>query len=191
MSASTSPNTALGIPGFSFADLHQPARLGDLYRRFAGEVQASEPELWAQWEQYRSVPESLGAVARGNLVVAMAPHLSRFVTRLFSVGSDADALVAATRAYDALFRFKIDFVRRRAVPLLKGGAQVTATAEDHAFVESGFTRIGSDGEMALAQLGCALLDREEALRAEGADADKAAVAAEIESLKRWCAAHLH
>ncbi len=144
MSPGTSPNTALGILGFSFADLHQPARLGDLYRHFVGEVTASEPELWAQWEQYRSVPESLGAVARGNLVVAMAPHLSRFVTRLFSVGSDAEALVAATRAYDVLFRFKIDFVRRRALPLLKGGAHVTATAEDHAFVESAVRRTNAE-----------------------------------------------
>ncbi len=204
MSSSTSPNTALGIPGFSFADLHQPARLRDLYGHFVSEVKASEPNLWAQWEQYCSVPESLGAVTRGNLVVAMAPHVSRFVSRLFSVGAEADALVAATRAYDVLFRFKIDFVRRRALPLLKhpsaaaapgaplnGGAHVTASTDDHEYVASAFRRIGSDGEMALAQLGCSLLDRDEALRAGGSDADKAAVTAEIDSLKRWCAAHVH
>ena len=191
MALNTAPETALGISGFTFADLHQPSRLHDLHDRFVTIVKASEPELWAQWEQYREVPESIGAVARGNLVVAMAPHVSRFITRLFGVGTEADELVAATRAYDVLFRFKIDFVRRRALPLLKGGAHVTATAADHAFVESGFSRIGSDGEMALAQLGCDLLDRDEALRADGSDADKAAVAAEIESLKRWCAAHVH
>ena len=191
MALNTAPETALGISGFTFADLHQPSRLHDLHDQFVTTVKASEPELWAQWEQYREVPESIGAVARGNLVVAMAPHVSRFITRLFGVGTEADELVAATRAYDVLFRFKIDFVRRRALPLLKGGAHVTATAADHAFVESGFSRIGSDGEMALAQLGCDLLDRDEALRADGSDADKAAVAAEIESLKRWCAAHVH
>ena len=201
MSSSTSPNTALGISGFSFADLHQPARLRELHDQFVGTVKASEPDLWAQWEQYRSVPEALGAVARGNLVVAMAPHLSRFVSRLFSVGDEAAALVAATRSYDALFRFKIDFVRRRALPLTKGGAHVIATADDHAYVESVWQRTDTDGrlkpgvtaegEMALAQWGCALLDREEALKASGSDADRAAVAAEIESLKRWCAAHVH
>ena len=191
MALNTAPETALGISGFTFADLHQPSRLHDLHDQFVTTVKASEPELWAQWEQYREVPESIGAVARGNLVVAMAPHVSRFITRLFGVGTEADELVAATRAYDVLFRFKIDFVRRRALPLLKGGAHVTATAADHAFVESGFSRIGSEGEMALAQLGCDLLDRDEALRADGSDADKAAVAAEIESLKRWCAAHVH
>jgi NAD(P)H-flavin reductase/NADPH-dependent glutamate synthase beta subunit-like oxidoreductase len=193
MAPTTASVTALGIPGFTFADLHRPARLHDLYGQFVAEVKAAEPELWAQWDQYREVPESLGAVARGNLVVAMAPHVSRFIARLFSVGTEADALVAATRAYDVLFRFKIDFVRRRALPLLKGGAHVTATAEDHSFVASGFSRSGSgmDNEVALAHLGCSLLDREESLKANGSDADKAAVAAEIESLKRWCAAHVH
>ena len=45
--------------------------------------------------------------------------------------------------------------------------------------------------MRLAAYGCSLLDREAAAKAGGPDADKAAVAAEIESLKRWCAAHVH
>ncbi len=119
--------------------------------------------------QYRDVPESLGAVARGNIVVAMAPHVSRFVSALFGVGADADALVAATRAYDVLFRFKIDFVRRRALPLLKGGAHVAATAEDHALVERD-RRLARDSSSrreldAGHDAGCALLDRDELLAA--------------------------
>ena len=177
-------NTPLGIGGFSFADLHQPARLRELYDRFVERVKSTEPELWSQWAQYREIPESLTPVARGNIVVAMAPHVSRFVSELFGVGEDAEALKAATRAYDVLFRFKIDFVRRRALPLLKAGAHVEATAEDHALA----ARIlgdaqGHDEEMRLAAYGCSLLDREAT--------DKAAVTPEIESLKRWCAAHLH
>jgi NADPH-dependent glutamate synthase beta subunit-like oxidoreductase/NAD(P)H-flavin reductase len=180
MSSGTSPFAPLGITDFTFADLHRPARLRQLHGRFVDQVKATEPELWAQWEQYREVPDSLGAVARGNIVVAMAPHVSRFISALFGVGEHAEQLVAATRAYDVLFRFKIDFVRRRALPLLKGGAHVTATAEDHALVE---TILSGDNEMALAAYGCSLLDREAA--------DKTAVASEIESLKRWCAAHVH
>ena len=205
MSPGTAPETSLGIPGFSFADLHQPARLRELYRQFAEDVTATEPELWAQWDQHRTSPGALGAVARGNLIVAMAPHVSRFITRLFGVGAEAESLVEATRAYDVLFRFKIDFVRRRALPLLKhpgaaappgapsrGGAHVTATPADHALIDEVLNRSEGDGssrrqpgfdEMALAQFGCSLLDREAA--------DKAAVADEIESLKRWCAAHIH
>jgi len=180
MSSATSAETPLGVPGFTFADLHRPAKLRELYQRFVDEVKATEPEVWAEWDQYREVPEALGAIARGNLVVAMAPHVSRFISRVFGVGADADQLVQATRAYDVLFRFKIDFVRRRALPLLKGGAHVTATAEDHALVAP---YLANDSEMALAHYGCSLLDREAT--------DKVAVAAEIESLKRWCAAHIH
>jgi NADPH-dependent glutamate synthase beta subunit-like oxidoreductase/NAD(P)H-flavin reductase len=169
--------------------LHRPAKLRELYQRFVDRVKRSEPELWAEWDRYREVPESLGAVARGNLVVAMAPHVSRFVSELFGAGPEAGELAAATRAYDVLFRFKVDFVRRRAVPLLKGGAPVTASAADHALVEKVLEGQGASGqgvpdqEITLAQYGCSLLDREAV--------DKTALAAEIESLKRWCAAHLH
>jgi NADPH-dependent glutamate synthase beta subunit-like oxidoreductase/NAD(P)H-flavin reductase len=194
MNSKVSAATPLGLDGFTFADLHQPARLRDLYQRFVEQVKATEPELWAQWSQYREIPESLNAIARGNIVVAMAPHVSRFLSALFSVGADADALVAATRTYDVLFRFKIDFVRRRALPLLKGGAHVEATADDHALAESitfGMRQVESslsseashDAEMRLAAYGCALLDKE--------TTDKAAATPEIESLKRWCAAHIH
>ncbi len=181
MSPDVSPVAPLGLAGFTFADLHRPARLRDLYLRFVEQVRQAEPELWAQWEQYRETPESLGAVAKSNLIVAMAPHVSRFLSVLFSVGEEAEALVAQTRAYDALFRFKIDFVRRRALPLLKGGAHVDASVEDHALIAA--KAAGNDPEMSLALYGCSLLDREAT--------DKAGVAGEIESLKRWCAAHVH
>src|SRR5689334_7827221 len=169
-------NTPLGIGDFTFADLHQPARLRDLYKRFVEQVKAKEPELWSEWQQYAEIPESLTAVARGNIVVAMAPHVSRFVSELFSVGPEAAELAAATRAYDELFRFKIDFVRRRALPLLKGGAHVTATAEDHALVDNilgslegdGFSR-RHDEETRLAAYGCSLLDRETTDKASAAN----------------------
>jgi NADPH-dependent glutamate synthase beta subunit-like oxidoreductase/NAD(P)H-flavin reductase len=182
MSPEVSPVAPLGLDGFTFADLHRPARLRDLYLQFVAQVKQTEPELWSQWEQYREVPESLSNVGRSDIIVAMAPHVSRFVSALFSVGDDAAALVEQTRAYDTLFRFKIDFVRRRALPLLKAGAHVVASADDHALVERVVAGV-PDPEMAVAAYGCSLLDRE--------TTDKAAVADEIESLKRWCAAHVH
>jgi NADPH-dependent glutamate synthase beta subunit-like oxidoreductase/NAD(P)H-flavin reductase len=188
---SNDSSMTLGVPGFTFADLHQPARLRDLYQRFVEQVKSTEPELWAQWEQYSDIPESLTAIARGNIVVAMAPHVSRFVNALFSVGPNADALIAATRAYDVLFRFKIDFVRRRALPLLKGGGHVAATAADHALVDQIFERSEHDQEMRLAAYGCSLLDRETAAKSALAAEALAEVADEIESIKRWCAAHVH
>jgi NADPH-dependent glutamate synthase beta subunit-like oxidoreductase/NAD(P)H-flavin reductase len=183
----------LGIAGFTFADLHQPARLHALYELFCDDVRRSDPETWSAWDAYRLNPAALTPIARSNAVVAMAPHVSRFLARLFSVGPDAEAMAAQTRAYDDLFRFKIDFVRRRALPLLKAGTRVEAGAEEHAYVAGLIGDIENDGEreLTLARAGCALLDREEAARASAKDDEKQAVAAEIEKLKRWCAAHVH
>ncbi len=192
MHATPSPRDPLGVPGFTFADLHQPERLAELHERFADDVRLTEPELWTRWV-YHTGGAPLGAVDYSHLLVAMAPHVSRFVARLFAIGTDVEALEAVTRGYDDLFRFKIDFVRRRALPLLKGGARVEASAADHSFVDA-LIASGTDSgarELLLARAGCALLDREESARASGDEAAKAAVAAEIESLRRWCAAHVH
>ena len=193
MSSSMSAHDALGIAGFTFASLHQPRHLQALYELFCDEVRRVEPQLWAEWEAHRQSPTVLGPVARSNLIVAMAPHVSRFLTRLFSIGDEAEAMVAQTKAYDNLFRFKIDFVRRRALPLLKAGGHVEASAEDHAFVDRLIAGMTDDGarELVLARAGCELLDREEAARVSGSEDEKQAVAPQIESLKRWCAAHVH
>jgi NADPH-dependent glutamate synthase beta subunit-like oxidoreductase/NAD(P)H-flavin reductase len=94
-----------------------------------------------------------------------------------------------------LFRFKIDFVRRRVLPLLKGKAPISTEVVDDEVVrrlideqlsrqpvEKPAHDLGAV-ELALARAGCALLDREKS--------DKVAVAPFIDSLKRWCAARLH
>src|SRR5262249_9775248 len=108
--------TPLGVPGYTFADLHQPERLASLYDRFCEEVQAADSALWQQWEAYRRSPDaSRPAVELSNLLIAMAAHVSRFVVRLFDVSAAVSGLAASTRAEDDLFRFKVDFVRRRAL----------------------------------------------------------------------------
>src|SRR5438477_5701173 len=157
-------STDLGVPGYTFADLHDTERLASLYERFCEEVAAADPGFWAQWDEYRKAPDAPRTpLALSNLLVGMAPHLSRFLARLFQVQPDLDALRRATTAQDDLFRFKIDFVRRRALPLLKGGAHVVSTPEDDLVVKrlAGTSR-DSDLELAIARGGCALMDREKA-----------------------------
>src|SRR3977135_550845 len=108
---------ALGVPGYSFADLHDPDRLSSLYDRFCEDVQAADPPLWRDWAAYRRAPGALRPpIALSNLLIAMAPHVSRFVKRLFDVDALAAEVAEATRAQDDLFRVKVDFVRRRALP---------------------------------------------------------------------------
>ncbi len=181
-----SADSPLGIAGYTFADLHKPQRLSSLYDGFCAEVAAVDPTLWSEWDAYRQAPDApRSPIALSDLLVAMAPHVSRFITRLFDVDSAATALAAATHAEDALFRFKVDFVRRRALPLLKGGASIVVSASDAARVDAliGSAASARDRELALARAGCALLDREKS--------DPRAVADDIEALKRWCAARVH
>jgi NADPH-dependent glutamate synthase beta subunit-like oxidoreductase/NAD(P)H-flavin reductase len=186
----TTPETALGVSGYTFADLHDPPRLASLYERFCEEVAAADPAFWREWDAYRQVPDAPRApLAVSNLLIAMAPHVSRFLTRLFQVEPDARAIGNATRAQDDLFRFKVDFVRRRALPLLKGGAHVASTPEDDALVEQLIARSpGIDRELAIARAGCALLDAE---KSSASSPQPSALSPQIEGLRRWCASRLH
>src|SRR5262245_38574330 len=152
----------LGVPGYSFADLHDPDRLHSLYDRFCEEVRAADPAFWLEWDAYRSNPDApRPPLVLSNLLIGMAPFVSRFLQRLFDVDAPAEAVAEATRRTDDLFRFKVDFVRRRALPLLKGGAHAVSSPEDDAVVERLIAQQGiDDRELAVARAGCAMLDRE-------------------------------
>jgi len=185
------PQMPLGVAGFTYADLHEPERLASLYERFCEEVRAADAGFWSEWDAYRAAPDApRSPVALSGLLTRMAPYVSGFLERLFDVGSSASATRRLTRAQDELFRFKVDFVRRRALPLLKSGAHPATSPDDDGVVErlagvrlDGDVTVPADVELAVARAGCALLDREKT--------DKDAVAADLEALKRWCAARVH
>src|SRR3954467_7887345 len=113
---------SLGVPGYSFADLHDTERLHPLYDRCCEGVAAADPALWREWDAYRQAPDApRPPIALSHLLIAMAPHVSRFLGRLFDLDTPASAIAEATRAQHDLFRFKVDFVRGPALPLLKNG----------------------------------------------------------------------
>ena len=126
----TVASSSLGVPGYTFADLHDPERLSSLYERFCEEVAGGRSRRsGASGTPTGARPTRRGRRWRSRTCSsAMAPHVSRFVTRLFDVDAPAAALAQTTRDQDDLFRFKVDFVRRRALPLLKGGAHVVVDA---------------------------------------------------------------
>src|SRR5262245_22239182 len=110
----------LGIPGISYSDLFNPERLKELHNLFDAELSAANPELFASWDGYRRNPaQPRTAVEISALLVGVAGHVSRFLARLFQVEAEAAALAAATSDQSPVFRFKVDFVRRRVLPALK------------------------------------------------------------------------
>src|SRR5438045_7836218 len=87
----------LAVPGFTYADLYKPERLKELLDVFDCEVAVGNPELFAAWDNYRNHPEKPRSEPEiSALLVAMAAHVSQFLTKLFGIGAEADALAAAT-----------------------------------------------------------------------------------------------
>src|SRR4051794_16000546 len=98
MEPMTVASAPLGLPGYTFADLHEPERLASLYERFCEGVAAVDPALWSEWEAYRRAPDApRPPIALSNLLIAMAPHVSRFLTRLFDVDAPTAAIAESTR----------------------------------------------------------------------------------------------
>lgn len=114
---------SLGVPGFAHEDLRDPARLRDLHHVFFQDVAAADPALAARWEAYKAAPAAIAPVERSALLVDMAARVSAFVGRLFGVERELEAIRAATLAQDAVFRFKVDFVRRRVLPMKGAGCE--------------------------------------------------------------------
>ena len=110
----------LGIPGFAYADLYKSERLKELLDVFDCHVALVNPELFAAWEDYRNHPEKPRTEPQiSALLVAMAELVSQFLTKLFGIAPEVDALAAATADQNPVFRFKTDFIRRRVIPNLK------------------------------------------------------------------------
>ena len=153
----------LGIQGISYSDLFNPDRLRELHSLFDAELSAANPELFAAWDSYRRNPaQPRTAVEISALLVGVAGHVSRFLARLFQVETEAAALAAATSDQTPVFRFKVDFVRRRVLPALKKIA-VPTDAVGREALEARIAALRgseSDEELALARAAVTLMEEE-------------------------------
>jgi NAD(P)H-flavin reductase/NADPH-dependent glutamate synthase beta subunit-like oxidoreductase len=188
----------LGIAGFTYPDLYKPERLKELVDIFDCEVAAANPELFAAWDDYRSNPDKeRSATEISALLVAVAGHLSQFVTRLFAIESEVETLARATADQNPVFRFKIDFVRRRVIPSLKktcpASDPVKLESEVRKLCESAMAKAGRklDTELAIAMAAVELMQEERASGETKTEEERQRICDLLETLKQWCAAHLH
>ncbi len=97
-----SSDVPLGLPGFSFDDLHAPERLAALYERFCEGVRTDAPAFWSEWNAYRQAPDRPPTPPElSRLFVTMAHHVSRFVAHLFRVEIEDGEIAASTRRCNA------------------------------------------------------------------------------------------
>ena len=165
----------LGIEGFTYGDLYRPGRLRDLAEAFYAEVERADPSLHAALMEYlASRGERVrGTKAESDLLIAAAPHLSRFVARLFRVESEREELSESIRAQDPVFQFK-QFVQRRATKSFPAekAAVVDAEAADaalEALRRAAFAdTLADDRELGVARTAVRLLEWEKNYPKEGA-----------------------
>src|ERR1051325_1648738 len=164
----------LGIPGFTYGDLYRPGRLRALAEAFYAEVESSDAALHARVAEYvASRGEKLkGTRAESELLIEAAPHLSRFVARLFRVEGERERLAESIRAQDPVFQFK-QFVQRRATKSFPAerAAAVDVEAADaalEALRHAAFAdTLADDRELGVARMAARLLEWEKNYPKEG------------------------
>ncbi|MFO0741315.1 MAG: FAD-dependent oxidoreductase [Labilithrix sp.] len=135
-----SSDMPMGIAGFRFSDLFEPARLKDLFDVFVGELEKTSPDdakTYATWRAGAyAKPEEISAA-----ILAVAPHVSRFVAKLFQVEKDVAALEAEVKDRTPLWAFKNDFAKKRVLKDSAGKAWKGTFAEASAIATAAITSL--------------------------------------------------
>ena len=163
----------LGLPGFAFEDLYRPEKLALLHQRFLEALGDDDAALRHSWDAYRQGGRgSLPAKEESALLVQVAPHVARFVTRLFGVEDAAAGAGRAIADEKAVFAFKREFIQRR---VLKKGAPDRPSAADFPALDAQARLLlarafpdlqaDADAERALARAVNALLELDRAFAA--------------------------
>ena len=102
----------LGIPGFTYEDLFDAAKLAELAAAFDRDFAEASPDAFARFDAYRRVRgEGMTPEAKSAALLDAAPHVSAFVGRLGGGASRRPA--RGHEAPRAAWRFKQEFVKKR------------------------------------------------------------------------------
>ncbi len=113
----------LGIPGFAYADLFAADRLAELDALFLADLEKHAPDAAKKLLAFRaSAGQGMKAEDVSDALLAAAPHVSRFVARLFRVEAETEKLREATGERKVLWRAKREFVKKRVFKATAGEA---------------------------------------------------------------------
>ncbi|MDH3231426.1 MAG: FAD-dependent oxidoreductase [Alphaproteobacteria bacterium] len=115
--------------GLSFEDLYDHDGLVRLDGIFRDAVSAADAALRQQLEAARGDPDALAPLDESDLIIALAPHLERFVADLFGISAELAELVGRHEELAPVYTVKRNFVQRRAVK--------KTTSEDAEAVDGG------------------------------------------------------
>jgi len=142
------PPLALAF-GLAFEDLYRRPGLERIHAAFDEFVAQADAPLHERLRAARAAPGSLEYKAEAELLIAIAPHLDRFVAKLFGIEAAWEGLVEGHHELAPLFRVKRKFVQRRA--MLKVKADEAAGLDGAALEADIVARLGgSFDELAFA-----------------------------------------
>ncbi|HXX64906.1 MAG TPA: FAD-dependent oxidoreductase [Bacteroidota bacterium] len=102
----------LFIPGFTFEDLFDPARLSKLTDAFREFLKSSDPQLHSRYGEYSS-GRRLSDQDLSRLLVEIAPYVGDFLARLFGIESLYAEMKTRADRDGVIFRVKKEFFIRR------------------------------------------------------------------------------
>ena len=106
----------LGVPGYSFLDLHEPERLAALHATFLAFLKSRDAALFDAWTAHSEGTTPLVGPAESELLIGVARHQSAFLARLFAiegaVGARKTSLLDRQIVYKVRDRFVKKVVRR-------------------------------------------------------------------------------
>src|SRR5688572_2827546 len=106
---SPSPPSLALAHGLAFDDLYGRPGLQRIDRAFDAQVREADEALHARYRAAREAPGTLAYKDEAELLIALAPHLDRFVAELFGIEAEWDRLVGSHHALEPLFRVKRKF----------------------------------------------------------------------------------
>jgi len=176
----------LGIPGFTFLDLHRPERLADLHRAFLDDLAARDAGLHARWLEHASGSARLTKPAESALLIDVGRHVSTFVARLFGIEAQVAARRQALTDRLTVYRVRDAFVKKvvKRVSLAEGQSPESVHAHAAAMLAALPGREGReiDAEESFATRVWNLLQRPSEERAVGVRPETVARALEIIAL---------
>ena len=105
--------------GLTFAELYSREGLLRLDAAFLEFLRRADGDLCARLAAGRADPDALAAKAESALILEIAPHLDRFISRLFNIADEVQALSQRHDEQASLFSIKRQFVQRRAASRIK------------------------------------------------------------------------
>jgi NADPH-dependent glutamate synthase beta subunit-like oxidoreductase/ferredoxin-NADP reductase len=105
--------------GLSFEQLYEREGLKRLDARFLDVLRHTDPDLEQRLRSARSQPDAIARKEESHLLMAVAEHLDDFLSHLFAIDSEVEALSEAHHAQAPMYKLKRLFVQRKAATTYK------------------------------------------------------------------------